>query len=100
MGDIFAFDASAMQNSAGHTRSALSGVGDGGFDRVDNCGSALVADTVEFFLDLLEDALAEAEKSAEKLAENIELTADDFVGAESDSQSEVEDLVDALKELY
>lgn len=100
MGNVVAFNASAMRSSAACTRSALTGVGGGGFDRVDNCGSALVADTVGFFLTLLEDALADAAKSAEKLAKNIELTVDDFVGTESDSQAEVDDLVDTLKELY
>lgn len=100
MGDIFAFNASAMQNSAGRTRSALAGAGDDGFDRVDNCGSALVADTVDFFLGLLEDALANAEQSSEALATNIELTAADFIGTESESQGDVDDLVDTLQGLY
>lgn len=100
MGDIFAFNASAMQSSAGYTRSALAGIGDDGFDRVDNCGSALVAETVDFFLDLLEDALANASTSSETLAKNIELTAEDFIGTESESQGEVDELVDTLKGLY
>lgn len=100
MGDIFAFNASSMQSSAGYTRSALAGVGDDGFDRVDNCGSALVAETVDFFLDLLEGSLANAAKSSETLATNIELTAEEFSGNEAESQGEVEDLVDTLKEMY
>jgi len=100
MGDIFAFNASAMHASAVQTRSALGGVKKRGYTRVDNCGSALVAETVDFFLDLLEEALSEAEKASEKLAKNIELTADDFVAAESGSQAEVDTLVDTLKDLY
>ncbi|KYJ97178.1 hypothetical protein [Microbacterium sp. CH1] len=75
MGDIFAFNASAMHASAVQTRSALSGVKKRGYTRVDDCGSALVAETVDFFLDLLEEELTEAEKTSEKLAKNIELTA-------------------------
>lgn len=100
MGDLFTFNAPAMQVSAAQTRSALSGMKKRGYTRVDNCGSALVAETVDFFLDLLEEELSEAEKASEKLAKNIELTADDFVAAESGSQAEVDTLVDTLKDLY
>lgn len=100
MGEMFAFNASAMRGSAAQTRTALAGVTTSGYTRVDNCGSAIVVETVDFFLDLLEEALSDAETAAEKLAANIELTADDFVATEAGMEAEVDTLVVALKELY
>lgn len=100
MGDYFAFNASGMQNSAGHTRNALAGLGVADMDRVGDCGSSLVATTVDFFLDLLKEALDDADQSSEKLAKNIELTAEDFVGTESTHQSELDSFVDTLKGIY
>lgn len=100
MSQVIAFNAATMRTSAATTRSAFVGISDSKLSRVEDCGSALVAETVEFFLEHLENALARDEVRSEALAANIEASAADFSAAEAENQRKIQALLSSLQELY
>ena len=76
MGARFAFDSGGIREAAGQVGGTFDAPT--GFTSCEDCGSALVADTVELFADQLEQAVRAARKSASGTGASMAACADDF----------------------
>lgn len=78
MSGPLAFDDASVRQSARKIGSSLGAVPAAGYPSCDDCGSALLAATVQLFLDQFAPAVKAEKKKAERTSASMTACADDF----------------------
>lgn len=99
MTGVLQFDSSQMKKSAQTIQGVYSGLKESDYPNVQDCGSPLVASTIDFFIEKFTSSLRKSERYSERIATAIDASADDFERTESGNVDAVRLLVNAVIEV-